>query len=315
MGKRKREAPFKPSDLEINTIFLQLVTNVPFLHSRRGVNAAWKYHLQELHKNGIALACHKQKTFTAWATRMCQERYAWRLAESRRNGTGEVEPSTALDEVMRKWEQVKLAGTSTKNPLQAELMRQACTTTATCLDSKTANIKAAMSKKYSGGTSAPAARSNSPSPSSRQRASTPTSAGKMFSPPISSGRGTGAADARGAFNDAMSSFSRSCESEAHILQEILAVMHGKQTDTSHDQVKPGEVEVAPLRAVLESAGEDYRSLVPFASTIYDALGISALHEFACITESDVQQVTLPAMQKRALLHLARAHNVGTKTFS
>jgi len=113
----------------------------------------------------------------------------------------------------------------------------------------------------------------------------------------------------------MSSFSRSCDSDAHILQEILAAVHGKQTNSSREEATPDEVQVTPLRAVLESAGKDYSSLVPFASTIYDALGIAALHEFACITESDVQQVTLPAMQKRALLHLARAHNVGTKTFS
>ena len=123
--RRKREAPFKPEEHEINEIFLQLVTNIPFLHRRKGVNGAWKFHLNKLHERGIATSCSKQKTFTAWATRMCKDRYAFRLAESRKNGTGEVKPSTALDEVMRKWEITKLAGKSPKDPLQAELMRTA----------------------------------------------------------------------------------------------------------------------------------------------------------------------------------------------
>ena len=308
--KRKREAPFKPGEQEINAIFLQIVSNIPFLHRRRGVNQAWKFHLGKLHENGIALACTKQKTFTAWATRMCQERCAWRLAESRANGTGEVAKPTALDEVMRKWEQVKLAGTSTKNPLHAELLRQACTTTAISLDARTEKIEAATTKKFSGSATTAAVRSNSPSPSSRQRTPTPTSAAKLFSPHISSGRSSATADARLAFNEAMSSLTRSSESETQLMQQLLAAINGKQAGTSHD-ASPGEVQV-PLRAVLESAGADYRSLVPYASTIYDALGIAALHEFAFITEADVQQVTLPAMQKRALLHLARAHNVGSK---
>ena len=313
---RKRAKPFNPDDDEIDAIFLQLVTNNPFLHSRRGVNAAWKFHLDKLHDCGIAMDCVKQKTFTAWATRMCKDRYAFRLAESRKNGTGEVEPSTALDEVMRKWEIAKLAGKAPKDPLKAELMRAACTTTAQCLDAKTAKIKEAMSKKYGSGTSAPAAsgaaaRSNSPSPSGRQRASTPNSAAKLLSPPMSSG-GSTVAGARLAFSDAMSSFSLSCESETHLMQEILSAMRGKET--SHDETTPGEKQV-PLRAVLESAGEEYRSLVPHASKIFDALGIADLQDFACVTEDDVLQVTLPAMQKRALIHLARAHNVGSKILS
>ena len=94
------------------------------------------------------------------------------------------------------------------------------------------------------------------------------------------------------------------------MQELLSAVRGK--DTSHDETTPGEV---PLRAVLESAGEEYRSLVPHASTIFDALGIADLQDFACVTEDDVRQVTLPAMQKRALIHLARAHSVGSQILS
>ena len=97
------------------------------------------------------------------------------------------------------------------------------------------------------------------------------------------------------------------------MQELLSAVRGKEK-TSHDETTPGEKQV-PLRAVLESAGEEYRSLVPHASTIFDALGIAELQDFACITEDDVQQVPLPAMQKRALIHLARTHNVGSKIFS
>ena len=97
------------------------------------------------------------------------------------------------------------------------------------------------------------------------------------------------------------------------MQELLSAVLGKE-QSSHDETTPGEKQV-PLRAVLESAGEEFRSLVPYASTIFDALGIAELQDFACITEDDVQQVPLPAMQKRALIHLARAHNVGSKIFS
>jgi hypothetical protein len=71
-SQRKREPPFKPGEEEINAIFMQLVTNIPFAHPRRNVNQAWKFHFRALHDKGVALDCTKQKTFTAWATRMCQ---------------------------------------------------------------------------------------------------------------------------------------------------------------------------------------------------------------------------------------------------
>jgi hypothetical protein len=313
-SQRKREPPFKPGEEEMNIIFMQLVTNIPFAHPRKSVNQAWKFHFRALHDKGVALDCTKQKTFTAWATRMCQERCAWRLAESRQNGKGELAKYTALDEVMRKWEQAKLSGTNTKNPLAAELMRSACTSTASSLDARTAQIQAAMSKRYGGSATKDAEeeQAGSTSPSGRQQASTPTSASALLSPPVSSsGRTSATTEARLAFNEAMSSLTRSTESENQILQQLLVAISGKQPGTSNDQPSPGDVPV-PLRAALENAGPNYNSLVPYASTIHTALGISTLDEFKLITEEDIMQVPLPAMQKRALFSLARAQGLGSQ---
>jgi hypothetical protein len=290
---KKRAAPFLPDADEENAIFMQLVTNIPFLHSRRGVNAAWKFHLAELHKQGVATECTKQKTFTAWATKQCKDRCAFRLAESRKNGTGQVEPATALDEVMRKWEQAKLAGTSTKNPLAAELMRSACTTTATSLDERTRKIQEAYDKKYRGGhkdaeaakdaeAESDSAQDKSPT---RQRTPTPLP-GRMFSPP-SSGRGTGAADSRHAFNDAMSKLAQAADSDERLLQQVIAAIQSKQTHIDPPAMDSADQD--DLRHALENAGDSYKSLVQHASTIYNALGITSLTQFVHVTETDVSE--------------------------
>jgi hypothetical protein len=126
-----------------------------------------------------------------------------------------------------------------------------------------------------------------------------------------SGRTSATTEARLAFNEAMSSLTRSTESENQILQQLLVAISGKQPGTSNDQPSPGDVPV-PLRAALENAGPNYNSLVPYASTIHTALGISTLDEFKLITEEDIMQVPLPAMQKRALFSLARAQGLGSQ---
>ena len=304
---RKREPPFKPDDKEIHSIFMQLVTNNPFLHTRRGVNQVWKGHLQKLHGDGIALDCTKQKTFTAWATKSCKDRYLLRLAESRKNGTGEVMPPSPLDEVMRKWEEKKLGAKTSNNPMHAELLREACTNTADKLDAMTDKIQKATAQKYGeGAREAEHAKSESPTP--RRRTPTPTSASKFMSP---SGRGTGNADARMAFGEAMLSMTRAADNEAQLMQQLLAVMQ-QQQETPQPVAGEEHVEHAKLLATLQSAGDEYHSLVSFAPAIYAALGVTVLSDFAFVTVSDVETVPLPAMQKRTLLRLARAHSVGTK---
>ncbi len=82
---------------------------------------------------------------------------------------------------------------------------------------------------------------------------------------------------------------------------------GQAADTDDEQEQ--------LRHALENAGDSYKSLVQHASTIYNALGIASLTQFVHVTESDVAQVNVPAMQKHALIALARAHDVGTKLFT
>jgi hypothetical protein len=301
---RKREPPFKPDDDEIDRIFKQLVTNNPFLHTRRGVNQVWKGHLQKLHDDGYASGCPKQKTFTAWATLKCKERYLVRQAESRRNGTGEVMPPSPLDEVMRKWEEKKLGAKSSKNPLHAELLRESCTSTAGRLDAMTDKIQKAAAEKYGSG----ATEHISQSPT-RRNTPTPTSANKLFSP---SGRGPGNADARLAFSEAMLSLTRVADGEAQLMQQLLSAMQQPQETPRSQAGLDEQVEHVELVAALQSAGDEYRPLVSFAPAIYAALGIAALSDFAFVSLSDVEAVQLPAMQKRTLLRLARAHSVGTK---
>ena len=301
---RKREPPFKPDDDEMDRIFKQLVTNNPFLHSRRGVNQVWKGHLQKLHDDGYASCCKKQKTFTAWATLKCKERYLVRLAESRRNGTGEVMPPSPLDEVMWKWEEKKLGAKNSKNPLHAELLRESCTSTAGRLDAMTDKIQKAAAEKYGSG----AAEHISQSPT-RRNTPTPTSATKLFSP---SGRGPGNADARLAFSEAMLSLTRVADGEAQLMQQLLSAMQQPQETHRPQAGLDEQVKHVELLAALQSAGDEYRPLLSFAPAIYAALGIAALSDFPFVSISDVEAVQLPAMQKRTLLRLARAHSVGTK---
>ena len=301
---RKRERPFKPDDDEVDRIFKQLVTNNPFLHSRRGVNQVWKGHLQKLHDDGYASGCTKQKTFTAWATLKCKERYLVRLAESRRNGTGEVMPPSPLDEVMWKWEEKKLGAKTSKNPLHAELLRESCTSTAARLDAMTEKIQKAAAEKYGSG----ATEHTSHSPT-RRNTPTPTSATKLFSP---SGRGPGNADARMAFGEAMLSLTRVADGEAQLMQQLLSAMQQPQETHRPQAGLDEQVQHVELLAALQTAGDEYRPLVSFAPAIYAALGIAALSDFPFVSLSDVEAVQLPAMQKRTLLRLARAHSVGTK---
>jgi hypothetical protein len=55
------------------------------------------------------------------------------------------------------------------------------------------------------------------------------------------------------------------------------------------------------------------SLVPYASVIHSALGITSVSDFADISESDVAGcVGIPVLQRNKLIRLGKAHNLGSK---
>jgi hypothetical protein len=322
---RMREAAFKPDEDEAKPIWMQLASNVPYLHSRRSVAGIWKFHLNELHKEGIALDCKKPKTFTAWATKMCQQRCTFRRDESRANGTGEVEPYTAWDEVTAKWEASKLAGAKTKNPLAAQIMRDSATSTANCLDAVTLRIIEA-SKKYKtkcalendndgDGSTSPEVH-----PSTASKATSEVAA--VFSPTnttntsstrtLSRSASASNADSRNQFNSTLDMLHNANKKDDLILRQLMSMFQPQQMPATSSVPVASSVQHESFVAELQQAGDQYVSLHSYASRIVEALGISSLAEFAFITLDDVGLVKLPALQQRMLVALAKANNVGSK---
>jgi hypothetical protein len=110
----------------------------------------------------------------------------------------------------------------------------------------------------------------------------------------------------------MQSLSRTSESELQLLEQLIQRIDTPRTPNAAADPAPLNDASVPLRAALESAGSAYSCLVPFTSKIFDALGIAALADFECISIEDVKAVPVPALQKRALLFLADANNVGAR---
>ncbi len=317
---RLREAAFKPDEHEQNAIWMQVARNVPYSHSRRSVTSIWRYHLKELHDEGNALDCKKQKTFTAWVTKQCKERSAFRRAESRRNGTGAIQPPTAWDEVTRKWEIAKLQGAKTKNPEAAEVMRWAATSTAASLDALSRQIEESR-KRYKTQSAIKEAEANeadqvaaSASPSHDEGSGGTDRPQAVFSPPNpvnpaakSSSRSAASTEhPRTAFNAAMISLENSVAKDGELLEKILQAVHGPpaapQLSAEHEA----------LASALRDAGNEFKNLPAFSSNIYEKLGISSLSDFAFVSQDDVANVKLPAMQQRQLQKLAAANNVGSR---
>ena len=92
---------FKHDDLKTKTIFMQLVTDVPWLHSRREQTKIWTKHLDELFKRGHATELrghkHATKSFSAWAAAICKARKIWRSVEAK--GVEAVKDNDAVDVV------------------------------------------------------------------------------------------------------------------------------------------------------------------------------------------------------------------------
>ena len=126
-GIQRRRAPkFAPSEIDTETIFKQIRTNVPWSQSRRSVSGIWTHHLQALHEAGKAVECTKVRTFAAWAAKTCKDRKARRIQEARGAGGAHVKPSAAdvIDEVTHRWECYKLGGSEYMNPFAAVIKGQ-----------------------------------------------------------------------------------------------------------------------------------------------------------------------------------------------
>jgi hypothetical protein len=68
----------------------------------------------------------------------------------------------------------------------------------------------------------------------------------------------------------------------------------------------------PFCSKLCAAGENYTNLAPFAARIVETLGLSELADFKFISEEEVSNVKLPALQQRLLMKLAIEHKVGSE---
>lgn len=104
--QRAKKFDFKHDAPKTKAIFVQLTTDVPWLHSRRARKCIWQKHLQQLFQkdNATELRGHKDssKSLSAWAAAICRARKIWRLVEGQSGG--KVIENDAVDDVSNIWE-------------------------------------------------------------------------------------------------------------------------------------------------------------------------------------------------------------------
>jgi hypothetical protein len=309
---------YKHDDKETNTIFWQLSSDVPWLHSRNGQKAIWRYHLSQLHKEGHALelVAHKDalKTFIAWAAAICKARRTFRLAEARKSGIGHM-TLDYVDDVSERWE-LKVLGDSDLAAMQGEkagMMRDVMCTTAGSLDAKSASILAIRSQRYAvkkrmnkDDSSANAA-NDSRTPSKTSTTSKNSSSVDM-SP---AGRASPALDARAdllqKLNDMAATQKLQEEKDKTLVANLFASFTSAQQGTHYAAASQLDDEIAKLREFLE---QEDASLTVWAPAIHAALGVSRGDDFKEISVSDITNAAgVPQLQKNRLLNVAKRYGV------
>jgi hypothetical protein len=313
---------YKHDDKETNTIFWQISSNVPWLHSRNGQKAIWRHHLSELHNNGHAteLISHKDalKTFISWAAAICKARRTFRLAQARTSGIGAI-TLDYVDDVSERWE-LKVLGDSDLAAIQGEkavMMRDAMCSTAGSLDAKTAKLVEIRAKRY-----AVKNRMNrdeqsaSQTPSKTATTSTKSSsvdlspAGRA-SPASPAGRASPASDARSDLLQSIKDLTTIHTAQEEKDREMVAGLFASITTGQHVALAPAasqlDEEIATLRAFLQ---QEDASLCAWAPAIHAALGVSSACHFQEISVSDITNAAgVGLLQKNRLLTVARRHGV------
>ena len=288
---RKRATKFNylHDAAETVTIFMQLSSNVPWLHTRKGQKAIWMYHLKELQAHGHAmeLVGHKDagKTFAAWAAHICKTRRMVRLAEAKKSGVAEI-GNDAVDDVAHRWE-IKVCGEaalSSNNQERAAMMRDLATSTGVQLAVKAQQIDESRKRRFN----------------AKGEASTPSKSHKSSTSP------TSPADIKTNLLRQLTNLTQvSAEQEAldnaminAIVERVAAV---QQTPAASNLPSAGDVLL--LESLLR---EEDSSLVSWAPKIYEALGISASEHFEELSAADIMAAAgIPMLQKVRLVALGK----------
>jgi len=308
---RKRGVKFnhKHDDAETKTIFMQLRSNVPWLHGRAGCKAQFKSHLQKLQEEGHALELegHRDavKTFSAWAANICKTRRASRLAEARKSGTAFIS-FDCVDDVAECWE-TKVCGEAAltvNNQERAILIRDVATSTALGLEEKAAKIESNRVARYS----------------VKKKHSTDGSVGDSISATPTKGRkGSGSADTSPQLPQV--------DPKVILLRELANVVQGTADQESKDKAFVSDIvkQLLPAQAPPQNEpssqaagdvlllqrflGQEDSSLVAWAGAIYAALGITASEHFAELSAADVALACtaqkIPLLQQRRLLAVGK----------
>jgi hypothetical protein len=285
---RKRAAKFnlEHDDKQTLVIFQQLQTNIPWLHSRRSQKMFWKFHLEELQKEGYALelAGHKDavKTFAAWAAHICKTRRQVRLVELRKSGVATIK-NDVVDDVSYRWE-MKVCGDTEESELnqqRALLFRDVATSTAVNLSSMAAKIEESRRKRYSTKrTSATPTKSGTPSTNSSPQDNAKTTLLRQLT-------------------DLTKQAEDQQEKDAQVVTQLvngLAAQFGHGVPSQPSDMS-GELHLLCNFLQLEDS-----SLVKWAPQIHAALGITEAAHFNELTKDDIMNaITIPVLQRKRLV--------------
>ena len=304
---------YKHDDKSTDTIFWQLASQIPWLHTRNGQKTIWRMHLSELQSKGHALELqhHKDalKTFIAWAANICKQRRSFRLQESRTSGLGTAMTLDNVDDVVERWDQklVDDGDVAACHQEKADIMRDAMCNTAQHLDAKTAKILQVRKKRYASKKFNSADTTSTSTPSKSSNSVPEVSA----SPASAPGRQSPATDARASLLSQLNELTKSQESQAQsdakLIQDLSANICGSMRSFAPAAASAFDAAKASLKGLLETQDP---SLVAYADVIHSALGISDPNDFTELTVDDINNATgLPLVQRKRLVAVARRFGV------
>ena len=309
--KRAQKFGYEHDESETLTMFMQLATNVPWLHSRKGQKAIWKFHLDALQNKGHALELvgHRDavKTFSAWAAHICKTRRTSRLAEARKSGVATI-AFDCVDDVCERWE-VKVCGEAaltSNNQERALIIRDVMTSTAVGLQEKALNIQQNRAKRY-GTTQKRADDDTSVTPLSKTHKASTSPADSPTDPKVLL--------LRSLAEVTQGTLDQEKKDQSFIAQIVSRFTEAQPQNRAAATSEPVLVSaIASEVSLLESfLTEEDSSLVAWAPRIHAALGITEAAHFKELSVSDVItacQGCIPRLQLNRLLAVAKRQGLG-----
>jgi hypothetical protein len=131
--QRKRAAKFTPAAKEVVAILFAIAADCPYTHSRDSQKKVFKKCLKFCHANNLIKECLQGRQLKRWCDKVCEENYKVMQQTRSQSGLGEMPKATVLDTVTEDWADFALrSGKISKvNKRHAEIIRQACTSTST----------------------------------------------------------------------------------------------------------------------------------------------------------------------------------------